>query len=306
MTEETTQKSNRINKYSKPLLRLRKKALRYKLYQVAEALVLVVIDGKIGEAAAALAYSLMSSLLTFFILLNGIFAFVQFDKSHITAIINQLFTGEVGNLLLSYLNYLEGATPGNLLLTSIILSVFSLAQMVNKLLQIMNKTYGITVKRPFFRRLLLSALFTAAMMVGIYFTLIVMMTSEDLLRFLDKAIDIPFALMQLWSWLRFVILSLVLLLLLLLFYCIAPNKLIPLKHALPGTLFALLVEMAATIGFSLYVEFFSTHAEVYGFFGGVLLLLLWLYLTSFILILGNECNYAVGKVYHRLPTDEER
>jgi|GEM_PF-1947943 len=293
------QKNKLLKGVTMPLFALRQRGRKHRPYRVIEKLFFAAIAGGTSETAAALSYSLLSAMLTFMIFLNGLLALLSFDKAEVSSIIQQLFGGETGQLLLSYFEHLDNQKPAGLLLTGSLLAIFSLAQMVNKLLHTMSRAYGITDKRPFFKQLFLSVLFTALMAVTIYFTLIVIVTSKDFLLFLDRAVSIPFAFMQLWGWLRFVLLAVVLFLLLLFLYCLAPNRIIPLKQALPGAFFALAAEMAATIGFSFYVEFFSNHAELYGVFGGVVLLLLWLYWTAFILILGNECNCAVMQVYGR-------
>lgn len=51
--------------------------------------------------------------------------------------------------------------------------------------------------------------------------------------------------------------------------------------------------MIVSIGFSVYVENFANYSVIYGTLGAVIVLLMWLYMTSFILILGAEYNASL-------------
>ena len=57
-----------------------------------------------------------------------------------------------------------------------------------------------------------------------------------------------------------------------------------------GAAVATVIWIAASAGFSFYVSTFGSYNETYGAIAGVIVLLLWLYLTSFIVLLGAEIN----------------
>lgn len=70
----------------------------------------------------------------------------------------------------------------------------------------------------------------------------------------------------------------------------APNLEIPWESVLPGTVVFVVGWLATTWVFSLYVVNFASYSDVYGALGGVAVLLIWFYLTAFILLLGIEVN----------------
>ena len=57
-----------------------------------------------------------------------------------------------------------------------------------------------------------------------------------------------------------------------------------------GSVVATVLWLIGSAGFSLYVSNFGSYGETYGALAGVVVLLLWLFLTSFIVLLGAEIN----------------
>jgi len=66
----------------------------------------------------------------------------------------------------------------------------------------------------------------------------------------------------------------------------------------PGTAFVVLTLAASTLGLNIYVQHFSTYPRIYGTLGGVIVLMLWIYVASLILLVGAEADHemdATGK-----------
>jgi len=57
-----------------------------------------------------------------------------------------------------------------------------------------------------------------------------------------------------------------------------------------GSVLAALLWLLGSAGFSLYVDFFGDYNKAYGALAGVIVLLLWLFLTCYIVLLGAEIN----------------
>jgi membrane protein len=58
----------------------------------------------------------------------------------------------------------------------------------------------------------------------------------------------------------------------------------------PGAVLATLVWVAASIGFSIYTANFGSYNETYGALGAIVVVMLWLYITAYVIILGAELN----------------
>jgi membrane protein len=63
----------------------------------------------------------------------------------------------------------------------------------------------------------------------------------------------------------------------------------------PGSVFAGAAWIAASLGFRAYVGWFANYNATYGSIGGMILLLLWLYLSSMALLVGGEINSVIAR-----------
>ncbi|MDQ3978935.1 MAG: YihY/virulence factor BrkB family protein, partial [Actinomycetota bacterium] len=95
----------------------------------------------------------------------------------------------------------------------------------------------------------------------------------------------------LWTVGRWVVGILALSLLFASYYYLGPNRESPRWTWIsPGGVLATLIWLAASLGFSIYVGSFGSYAETYGSLAGVVVLLLWLFLSGLAIVLGGELN----------------
>lgn len=76
-------------------------------------------------------------------------------------------------------------------------------------------------------------------------------------------------------------------------YWLIPSLKLPWYLVSPGSLFATAGWVAATQGFRIYVESFGRYNETYGALGGVVVLMIWLYLTGALLLMGGQINAVI-------------
>ena len=93
-----------------------------------------------------------------------------------------------------------------------------------------------------------------------------------------------------WSWLRWPFTAALVMLMLALCYYVLPDVKQRFKYITPGSVIGTVAWLGSTWGFTQYVEHFGKYNVTYGSIGGVVVLLLWLYLTGLIFILGGELN----------------
>jgi len=90
-------------------------------------------------------------------------------------------------------------------------------------------------------------------------------------------------------------------------YYFSPNVEQDWRWVTPGSLVAVVLWVAVSLGFKLYVENFGNYNVAYGSIGGAIVLMLWFYLSGIALLIGGELNAEIGKAagkqarLHALP-----
>lgn len=89
-------------------------------------------------------------------------------------------------------------------------------------------------------------------------------------------------------------------------YRYAPNARQPFRFITPGSSLGVILPVAASLGFSFYVWNFANYDATYGSIGAVIILMLWLYITSLVILLGSEVNDLVGRYSARGRNTRDR
>jgi membrane protein len=92
------------------------------------------------------------------------------------------------------------------------------------------------------------------------------------------------------SWLRFPIAGLIVVGLWSFLYWALPNVRLNFQLVTPGSLVGTFLWLLSSWGFSQYVVHFGHYEAIYGTLGGVIVLLVWMWLSSIVLLLGAEIN----------------
>ena len=113
----------------------------------------------------------------------------------------------------------------------------------------------------------------------------------------------PQVFQMLVTYLRWPLFFLLTLFMLALVYRFGPSHEDPQWHwVTPGSIFATLVWLLASFGFSYYVSHFSNYDRMYGSLGAVIILLFWLYMSFYIVLLGAEINAAIEREHREQAT----
>ncbi|MDQ4069560.1 MAG: YihY family inner membrane protein [Actinomycetota bacterium] len=151
--------------------------------------------------------------------------------------------------------------------------------------------YDVTDTRKFVKKRLVALELMAAMLVlgGLATAFIVF--GAPLGNVLRDNLPLGGAFVVLWTVVRWVLGLTALTMLFATVYYLAPNRDSPRwVWVSPGGVLAAVIWLAASLGFSFYVANFGNYGETYGSLAGVVVLLLWLYLTALAVVLGGELN----------------
>ena len=136
-------------------------------------------------------------------------------------------------------------------------------------------------------------------------TTLLSMVGGRALHFVSERVEIPDGFITAWSYLRFVLMALVMATMLGALYMLAVGERMPVRRVLPGVVSSLVAWLLVSMAFSYYVEHFAHYAELYGSIATIVVVLLWLYWSGSVLIMGAELNGALLEVWGRSNSPAE-
>lgn len=276
----------------KRLERLWERLSRYRLVRFGERLARGCLEHDVGKSAAALAYYLLFSFFPFLIFLSTLVGFLELEPLSLNTL-HSLIPREVIEVINAYLAHVTQLKSGNLLAASLVVSLWLPMRAVDSLMKAVNTAYGVKNPRPTLRHQLVVALFTFFLMAVVLGTLALLLIGRGVLTFLARYLPVISPFIGLWNALRFPLMGAAFFLALGALYWVAPGVRSP-RRVFPGAAAALCSWLLFSLGFSFYVENIANYSVLYGALGGVVVLLLWLYATGMVLILGAEVNGALG------------
>jgi membrane protein len=249
-----------------------------------------------SDFAAGLAYRFFLALFPFLIFmtaLGGFLAKVVGIDNPALEVVNRFgdaLPGDARSVIESQLDGVLGAQHPGLLSVGLIGALWAASGGVGALMKAMNRMYDVEESRPFWRRTLIAlgltlfggALFITAFVLAVAGRAIAMAVADSV-----GLGDLAQAGMTAAGYILAVVLLLVMVAFL---YWAAPNAKLPFRWISAGSVLFTVCWLAATVLFGLYVSRFSSYNATYGALGGVVILLVWFYLTSYILLLGAELN----------------
>lgn len=135
-----------------------------------------------------------------------------------------------------------------------------------------------------------SLLYTVLLIVAIAVTLALMTVGNRFLGYAVENFRLPPFVAGMWARLRFPVAGTVGFFALFFLYALAQDERQPWRNLWPGTLFSLAAWMALSFCYSVYVDNFAHYSILYGSIGTAIVLLIWLYMSSVVLIMGAELN----------------
>ncbi|WP_104205176.1 YihY/virulence factor BrkB family protein [Billgrantia saliphila] len=189
-------------------------------------------------------------------------------------------------------------------LLSLVVAIFLASKGVRGLMVGLNVVYGEGEKRGWFKRLLV----VAALTVGLVVMSAVATSFIALFPLAVEWLALDPDLITLITWLRWPALLLMMMFVIAVLYRFGPYRRSPRwQWVSVGTVVATLMWLVGSGGLSLYVSQFARMDELYGSLGAVVVLMLWFWLSSFVVLLGAEINAEMERQTRRdTTTGEER
>jgi membrane protein len=173
----------------------------------------------------------------------------------------------------------------------------------------MNRIYEITEGRPFWKLRPLMLVITLVALVLSALVLVMLVVSGPLAQSVGNAIGLGDVAVTVWSIAKWPILAVVVMLVVALLYYATPNVKQPkFRWISVGAAIAIVIWVIASVAFAFYVANFGNYNKTYGSLAGVIVALLWLWLTNLALLFGAEVDSELERgrqLQAGIPAEEE-
>lgn len=174
-------------------------------------------------------------------------------------------------------------------------TIWSASNGINAFIKVSNQAFEVEETRSFIKARGIAILLTIGVLLAAISSIILLVFGDAIINFLISFIGISEGTGFILQISRLVMVIVIVTIILLGLYRFAPNKRLPFRHILPGTLTASILWLVSSFAFSIYVSNFGNYSATYGSLGGIIILMIWFFLTGIILLVGALLN----SMYHQ-------
>ena len=268
-------------------------------------------DDLMDRAAALTYYSIMSIFPGLLLLISGLGLFGPSTTNEVLANIQTLTPGPARDILTKGIENIQNSqqAAGVLAIIGFVVAAWSATGYIGAFMRAANSIYDVPEARPFWKTFpiqlfitLITGLFLAVSSLAVIFT-------GRLAQIAGRMVGVEQQAVRVFDIVKWPALILAIGLLIALLYWAAPNaRQGGFRWITPGSLLALFIWVAASAGFAIYIARFASYNRTYGTLGGVIIFLVWLWLTNLAVLIGAEFDAELGRsraILAGLPADSE-
>lgn len=242
--------------------------------------------------AAQMTYHFVLAMFPMLIFLLTLLPVFNIDQSRITDMLSSA-PSETSSIIKSVIGDVTKNSSGGLLSVGLILAIWSASNGMTAIMNSFNVAYDVEDSRNGILLKLLSVVFTIVMGFVFLIAMALPTLGSAISHYLFGPLGLDSQIKWIFTLLRVVLPLIIILLLFIVLYSVAPNVKTKFRSVLPGAIFTSVIWLLGSFAFGWYISNFGNYSKTYGSIAGIIILLIWLYLTSFIIIIGAEINAII-------------
>ena len=257
-----------------------------------------VLDDDCPGLAGQLAYFTLFSMFPFLLFLVALAGLVIDDPATLLKTLTErmqgFLPGDAVGLLEGYIDLtLRNADP-SVLVFAVLATFWSGWAAADAIVKAVNRAYELQETRPWWKLWSISVLMILGFVLVVV-SLALVVFGPEVGAYFQGLIGLPETFLALWDVLRLVGAFLAVSLAHALLYYMAPNAKVPFKWITPGGFAATVLILVSSVGLNLWVANLGRYDQVYGQVGAIMVLMLWLYVTGLMVLVGAEVNAVLAR-----------
>jgi membrane protein len=253
----------------------------------------------VTDRAAALTYYSVLSLFPGILVLTAVLGVLGHSATQsLIDNLNSIGPGQARDLLVNSLHQIQGSkrASGPLAIVGLVGAVWSASGYIGAFMRASNAIYDIPEGRPLWKLAPLRVAVTVALVLLLAVCALGVVVTGSVAGHVGRLLGIGSAGVTAWDIAKWPVLVILISLAIAVLYWISPNVRQPgFRWFSPGGLLAVLVWAVASAGFAFYVANFGSYNKTYGSLGGVIVFLVWLWLTNVAVLLGAEFDAELAR-----------
>lgn len=255
---------------------------------------------RVTRSAAEIAYYMVMALFPVIICMYDLLALILRDPTAVLRIVETLvLPRETQALVSEFLNYVSGNTSQVMFIAALFVMITSASAAFRAMAAIVGEIHG-DKRFGVVRNTVVSIIFSVTFLLVLYLCILLMLTGKHFLLWLDALMP-RVSIVWSWTWLRFLVLFAILLMMILVLYRLTTPRRTS-HRVLPGALFSAVGIVVMSILLSWLIGSSAKYSLVYGSLASVVILLFWFQVFGLLLILGVVLNHALEVT---APPDKE-
>ncbi|MFE9441434.1 YihY/virulence factor BrkB family protein [Streptomyces sp. NPDC006602] len=256
------------------------------------------MDDELIDRAASLTYYGILSMFPALLVLVSLLGIAGQSATKVLANVEQLTPGAARDVIRNAVQQLQGhGRIGSVIaIGGLVLAVWSASAYVAAFIRTSNAVYDIPEGRPVWKVMPLRLALTVLLMILAVVSALIVIFTGSLAQQAGKVLGIEDTVITVWSIAKWPVLAFLVSLMIAILYWASPNaKVRGFRWITPGSFLALVIWLIASAGFALYVANFASYNKTYGSFAGVIVFLVWLWITNIAILLGLEFDAETSR-----------
>ncbi|MET7756099.1 YihY/virulence factor BrkB family protein [Streptomyces sp. NPDC005389] len=254
---------------------------------------------ELTDRAAALTYYGILALFPALLVLVSLLGLI--GRSTTDAVLENVTTltpGPARDVITNAVQQLQGSAGlGSVMaIVGLLLALWAASGYVAAFIRSANAVYDVPEGRPVWKVLPVRVGVTALLLVLAVISALIVVFTGSLARQVGSALGIGDTALTVWSIAKWPVLVLLVIVMIATLYWATPNaKVRGFRWITPGSFLALLIWMVVSAGFAVYVANFASYNKTYGTFAGIIIFLVWLWITNLAILLGLEFDAEISR-----------
>jgi membrane protein len=250
--------------------------------------------------AAQLAYYFFLALFPALLFLVALLSFIPITGllEGITSMLSRVAPGEVLSIIQDQILKIAHGQNGGLLTLGMLGTIWSMSSGINAIIDTLNQAYDIQEGRPWWKVKAIAVGLTLALAVFIVISLVLVIAGPTIAEKLAVQLHLGSTFAWTWKVVQWPVVFALVTLAIALIYYYAPDAEQEWIWITPGSVLATVLWLAISLAFKFYIANFTAYNATYGTIGGVIVLMLWFYVSSLAVLVGAELN---AEIEHASP-----